>query len=149
MKRVLISQNEKNNGTDYLIVDGKVISDKDAIVDYGRKISKTDIWEVMYNDEFLEVRKDKNQLLVKSHYLDKDVVGRQIYYLYLVDDSDNLETILNYLEEDSKLINRSIDKIKTLEIIDRLKNNNKAKKKIIIYLLLILGISLITYLTKK
>ena len=64
MKRVLVSQNEKNNGKDYLIVDGKLLTDDKNVIKYGRIISKTDEWEEIYRDDYLEIRKNENQLLI-------------------------------------------------------------------------------------
>src|SRR5690554_7793248 len=84
MKRLLSSQNERNIGTDYLIVDGEKLTDEDSMVKFGRLISKTDDWAEVYKDGYLEIRKDGNQLLLKSFYNEKDIVGRSIYYLYLI-----------------------------------------------------------------
>ncbi|WHT39530.1 hypothetical protein QNH98_02180 [Myroides sp. mNGS23_01] len=128
MKRVLISQNERNNGTDYLIVDGSLIQDEDKVVHYGRIFSKTDKWKEVFNDDFLEIRQQDKQLLIKSFYNDKDVVGRVIYYMYLIDDTDDIETILNYLEKDSQVINRTFDRERVHEIIERINANDRLKK---------------------
>ena len=127
MKRVLVSQNENNNGTDYLIVDGVLANNEDKVVYYGRIFSKTDDWNELYKDNFLEVRQQNNQLLIKSFYNDKDVVGRSIYYMYLVEDKlDNFDTILGFLEKDSQLINRNLDREHTQEIIAKIKNNKES-----------------------
>lgn len=57
MERILVSQNERNNGTDYLIINGEISNDKDKVVFYGKKFSKTDDWVEVYKDVFLEIRK--------------------------------------------------------------------------------------------
>ena len=148
MKRILVSQNENNNGTSYLIVDGKLLTDRNSVAKYGRIISKTDHWEEVYRDkdDYMEIRKNENHLLLKSFYNDKDIVGRAIYYLYLVEDVfDNIDTILNYLEKDSQLINRTFDRVRTQEIIDKIRNDKKIKSKIkiVITILLLGGIALL------
>lgn len=149
MKRVLISQNENNNGTEYIIVNGKIEINYDRIVEYGRILSKTDDWEEIHNEDFLEIRKNEKQLLIKSFYKDKDIVGRSIYYLYLIDENDNYDLILDYLEQDSKLINRTVDRFRTTELINKLKNSAKIKKKINTYLLIALGLAVLIYLLTK
>jgi hypothetical protein len=149
MKRVLISQNENNNGTEYIIVNGKIEINYDRIVEYGRILSKTDDWEEIHNEDFLEIRKNEKQLLIKSFYKDKDIVGRSIYYLYLIDENDNYDLILDYLEQDSKLINRTVDRFRTTELINKLKNSAKIKNKINTYLLIALGLAVLIYLLTK
>lgn len=149
MKRVLISQNERNNGTDYLIVDGNLIQDEDNVAYYGRIFSNTDKWKEFFKDDFIEIRKDKNQLLIKSFYEDKDIAGRVIYYMYLVEDQDSIETILNYLEQDSKVIERSFDRERVLKIIERINTNDRLKKSIIKYVAIAFGAVTLVYLLTK
>lgn len=146
MKRVLISQNEKNNGTDYLIVNGNILTDEDSIIKYGRELSETDNWAEIFKDDYLEIRKNKNKLLLKSFYSDKDVVGRAIYYLYLIEDEfDNFDSILEHLERDSQLIVRTVDKQRTQEIIQKIKKDRNLKKKISKFILMVLGTLAIVY----
>lgn len=149
MKRVLISQNENNNGTDYLIVDGVLVNNEDKVVHYGRMFSKTDDWNELYNDNFLEVRQEDNQLLIKSFYKDKDVVGRSIYYMYLIDETDNTETILEYLDKDSQLINRTFERKLVQNTIEQIRNNKELKKKIIRYALIVVGVLSLIYLLTR
>jgi hypothetical protein len=150
MKRVLVSQNEKNNGKDYLIVDGKLLTDDKNVIKYGRIISKTDEWEEIYRDDYLEIRKNENQLLLKSFYNDKDIVGRSIYYLYMVDEEfDNIDSILGYLEQDSQLINRTYDRERTQDIVGKIKNSDEIKGKLIKYMAIALGAILLGYLLTR
>ena len=150
MKRVLVSQNEKNNGKDYLIVDGKLLTDDKNVIKYGRIISKTDEWEEIYRDDYLEIRKNENQLLLKSFYNDKDIVGRSIYYLYMVDEEfDNIDSILGYLEQDSQLINRTYDRERTQDIVAKIKNSDEIKGKLIKYMAIALGAILLGYLLTR
>lgn len=150
MKRVLVSQNEENKETDYLIVNGKLLTDENSVVKYGRIISKTDDWEEIYRDDYLEIRKNKNQLLLKSFYNDKDIVGRSIYYLYMVDDKfDNIDSILGYLEQDSQLINRTYDRERTHNIVEKIKNNNEIKRKLIKYAAITVAAVLLGYLLTR
>lgn|SRR5690554_3364379 len=149
MKRILVSQNERNNGTDYLIENGIVINDEDKIVYYGRIFSKTDDWEEVYKDDFLEVRQQENQLLIKSFYNDKDVAGRIIYYMYLIEEKDSIETILDYLEKDSQLINRTFDRERVQKIIEQIKNNEDLKKNLIKYITIAVGALALIYLLTR
>lgn len=151
MKRVLISQNEKNNGTDYIIVNGIRLTDEDSVVKYGREISKTDDWDEIYkDDDYLEIRKSENQLLIKSFYNEKDIAGRTIYYIYLIEDKfENIDNILNFLEQDSQLIDRNIDREHTQGIIYKIKNDEKIKKKIVKYVVIAIGAMALVYLLTK
>lgn len=149
MKRVLISQNERNNGTDYLIVNGELLNDEDKVVYYGRIFSKTDDWEEVHKDDFLEIRQKENQMLIKSYYKERDTINSIIYYMYLFDKIDDVDIILNFLEQDSQLINRSFDKEHTQKIIEDIRKNKEIKKKIIKYIAIAAGaIALIYFLTK-
>ena len=149
MKRILVSQNERNNGTDYLIVDGEMLTDDDSMVKYGRLISKTDDWAEVYKDDYIEIRKDENQLLLKSFYNEKDIVGRSIYYLFLIEGSDSLQVILNYLQKDSQLINKTFDRDRTQKLINKIGNSEKVKNTITKYVAIALGLSFLIYIFTK
>lgn len=149
MERILVSQNERNNGTDYLIINGEISIDKDKVVFYGKKFSKTDDWVEVYKDDFLEIRKQQNQLLIKSFYNERDTINSIIYYMYLIEETDNIETILSFLEKDSQLINRTFDKEKVQTIIEQIKRNECLKKNLIKYIALsVAALGLIYLLTK-
>lgn len=149
MRRILVSQNEKNSGLGYLIVNGQLLNDEDEIVYYGNIFSETDNWKEVFRDDFLEIRQQDKQLLIKSFYNYKDVVGRVIYYMYLIDDMDDIETILNYLEKDSEVINRTFDRERVLEIVERINTNDRLKKSIIKYVSIALGVLALVYLLTK
>lgn len=149
MERILVSQNERNNGTDYLIINGEISNDKDKVVFYGKKFSKTDDWVEVYKDVFLEIRKQQNQLLIKSFYNERDTINSIIYYMYLIEETDNIETILSFLEKDSQLINRTFDKEKVQTIIEQIKRNEGLKKNLIKYIALsVAALGLIYLLTR-
>ena len=145
MKRILISQNEENDGTDYVIVDGELIEDKDLCLQYYREVRKSDIWKQNFKNDFLELKSSNNKIFLKSHYSDKDDANRNIYYTYLIENNDNLETILTQLEEDSEIINRKIDKEKTLAVIQKIKTDKKLRLKLnqILFVLVAVGIAYI------
>lgn len=149
MKRILVSQNENNSGAGYLIVNGELLDNEDKIVYYGRVFSSTDEWKKLYKDDFLEIRQQENQLLIKSFYNDKDVAGRIIYYMYLIEETDNIETILNYLEKDSQLINRTFDKETVQKIIEQIKSNKGLKKNLIKYIAVAVGALALIYLITR
>lgn len=149
MKRILVSQNENNSGAGYLIVNGELLDNEDKIVYYGRVFSSTDEWKKLYKDDFLEIRQQENQLLIKSFYNDKDVAGRIIYYMYLIEETDNIETILNYLEKDSQLINRTFDKETVQKIIEQIISNKGLKKNLIKYIAVAVGALALIYLITR
>lgn len=149
MERVLVSQNERNNGTDYLIVNGKITNDEDKVVYYGRKFSKTDDWDKVYKDEFIEIKKQQNQLLIKSFYNERDNINSIIYYMYLIEENDNIETILNHLEKDSQLINRTFDKEQVQNIIEQINSKEGLKKNLINYIAVAVGALALIYLLTR
>lgn len=149
MKRILVSQNENNSGAGYLIVNGELLDNEDKIVYYGRVFSSTDEWKKLYKDDFLEIKQQENQLLIKSFYNDKDVAGRIIYYMYLIEETDNIETILNHLEKDSQLINRTFDKEQVQNIIEQINNKEGLKKNLIKYIAVAVGALALIYLLTR
>lgn len=148
MKRILISQNEKNDGTDYVVVDGQLINDKDLHQEYYNKVKETRNWKQSFKNDFLELKSNNNNILINSHYLDKDNVNRNIFYIYLIENKDNLEDILEYLDKDSKLINRNVDREKTLEIINRIKANKGIKLNLANLLLVLAAAGFVYFIIK-
>lgn len=136
MERILMSQNEDNNGTDYVVLNGKLLQDRDDIREYARKIIDTEDFKVRYSDEYITISQKDNKILFSSNYENKDNVGRKIYYMYLIDNGVDLETILEYLERDSMALNRQFDREKTLEIIDRIRNNDTLRINLVKWILL-------------
>lgn len=136
MERILMSQNEDNNGTDYVVLNGKLLQDRDDIREYARKIIDTEDFKVRYSDEYITISQKDNKILFSSNYENKDNVGRKIYYMYLIDDGVDLETILEYLERDSMALNRQFDREKTLEIINRIRNNDTLRINLVKWILL-------------
>jgi len=149
MERILVSQNERNNGTDYLIVNGEVLNDRNKVVYYGRKFSKTDNWKELHKDDFLEIRQHQNQLLIKSFYNERDNINSIIYYMYITEEIDNIEKILAFLEKDSQLINRTFDKEQVQKVIEQIKRNKVLKKNIIKYLAIAVGALALIYILTR
>ncbi|WGU67567.1 hypothetical protein QIU18_05425 [Capnocytophaga canimorsus] len=149
MKRILVSQNENNNGTDYIVIDGKLENSDEVIRQVSKKIFSTDNWRRIHKDDFLEMKKNGNELLLKSYYKDKDIAGRSIYYLYMVENNDDIDSVLHFLEKDSEVINRNIDKERTLQIVEHIKSDNKLRNIIIYTLLVIIALSSVVVLLTK
>lgn len=149
MERILMSQHENNNGTDYVVLNGKLLQDKDDIREYARKIIDTEDFKVKYSDEYITISQKENKILFSSNYENKDNVGRKIYYMYLIDNGVDLETILKYLERDSMALNRQFDREKTLEIIKRIQGNNKLKSNLQKLIIIIVAVVLAGYLLSK
>jgi hypothetical protein len=149
MERILMSQHEDNNGTDYVVLNGKLLQDKDDIREYARKIIDTEDFKVKYSDEYITISQKENKILFSSNYENKDNVGRKIYYMYLIDNGVDLETILKYLERDSMALNRQFDREKTLEIIKRIQGNNKLKSNLQKLIIIIVAVVLAGYLLSK
>lgn len=144
-----MSQHENNNGTDYVVLNGKLLQDKDDIREYARKIIDTEDFKVKYSDEYITISQKENKILFSSNYENKDNVGRKIYYMYLIDNGVDLETILKYLERDSMALNRQFDREKTLEIIKRIQGNNKLKSNLQKLIIIIVAVVLAGYLLSK
>lgn len=144
-----MSQHEDNNGTDYVVLNGKLLQDKDDIREYARKIIDTEDFKVKYSDEYITISQKENKILFSSNYENKDNVGRKIYYMYLIDNGVDLETILKYLERDSMALNRQFDREKTLEIIKRIQGNNKLKSNLQKLIIIIVAVVLAGYLLSK
>lgn len=146
MERILISQNENNDGTDYVVVNGELIGDEDLGLKYYRELRKSDNWKKVFKDEFLELKSNNNQILLKSHFLDKDNVNRNIYYTYFLRNNDSYDILLNQLENDSNVINRKVDRDRTLKIIKGFKSNKSLGLNITRILISIAAIGIAYYL---
>src|SRR5690554_2435791 len=112
MRRILISQNENNNNTDYVIETGKLISDKGLISDLHFEVTNSYLKaDMLYQNDNLSIKRLNNKIIIQSHYVDKDVIGRQIFYMFYIENlrHTDIEIIINYLKEDSKVISRTID----------------------------------------
>ena len=69
--------------------------------------------------------------------------------MYLIDNGDDLETILEYLERDSMALNRQFDREKTLEIIKRIQGNNELKSNLQKWIIITVAVVLAGYLISK
>lgn len=152
MERILISQSEKNDGTDYTVVNGKLISDENLKFNYFKLLDNLEK-KLIYNDDYLRIEKVKKAILLTSVFTGEDNVGRKISYMYLIDKSNQVFEILKYLEEDAKVLNRKLDSEQTKKIVHFLNNNIPVKIEMNkILLLSLIGISVIAsilYFTKK
>lgn len=150
MKRLLISQNENNDGTDYIVVDGELLDENADLLKYNKKIIEANNWKEIYKDDYLEVKNDFREILLKSFCNEKDVAGRIIYYLYVIDDSiDNIDSVLNYLENDINVIERSFDKARTLKVINKIRKKKEIRRKIVGAISVGIGLLLLLYLIGK
>lgn len=134
MKRILISQNESNDGSNYIVVDGELLSKNPENLKYFEMISNTKNYKEIFKDEFITISEKNSTILFSSHYLDLDNKGRQIFYMYLLDKTDNLEKILELLISDSKKINRNIDYKMTLQIVKKIEKSSIIKRKLKTYI---------------
>lgn len=147
MERILMSQHEDNNGTDYVVLNGVLLEDKDDIFEYAQKIIQdTEDFKEMYSDGYLTISQKDNKILFSSNYENKDEAGRKIYYMYLLDKQDSLERVLDYLEKDSMALNRQFDREKTMEIIQKIKSNDTLKKNLAKWILIGIAVLGVVYL---
>src|SRR5690554_470576 len=112
MKRILISQNETNNNTDYVLENGKLIDDKGIGSDLHYEVANSYLnAEMIYQNGDLRVKKIDNKIIIQSYYTDTDVAGRRIFYMFYIDDFKSItpEDIVEYLKKDSEMLSRSID----------------------------------------
>lgn len=112
MKRILISQNETNNNTDYVLENGILIEDKAVVDDLHHEVNNSYLdAEMIYQNGDLRVKKIDNKIIIQSYYADTDVAGRRIFYMFYIDDFKSItpEDIVEYLKKDSEMLSRSID----------------------------------------
>lgn len=146
MERILMSQHEENNGTDYVVLNGVLLKDASEIAKYAQKVIKTDDFKEMHSDGYLTISQKDNKILFSSNYENKDDAGRKIYYMYLLDKQDSLERVLDYLEKDSMALNRQFDREKTMEIIQKIKSNDTLKKNLAKWILIGIAVLGVVYL---
>lgn len=131
MKRVLFSQNESPIKDDYFVIDGVLEKDNLSDLSIGafKLINSIENWKIVYEDSELKIQKKGKLLSIKSHYTNIDESGRFLFYVYYVESND-IEKMLNYLEEDSKKIKKDIA-FETAELIERIKKKGNLKKIIV------------------
>lgn len=160
MKRILISQNETNNNTDYVLENGILIEDETIGSDLHYEV--TDSYfngEMIYENGDLRIKKLGNKIIIKSHYIDTDVIGRRIFYMFYMENSKiiNPNDIIEFLKQDSKVLSRSIDEEDETNLNENLKiiineiDSIKTKllqnkRAITIALLVIFGLLTLNYL---
>ena len=147
MKRILISQSELNDGSDYIVVNGELIDDEINNHHYSKEFSNFLNWKKIVGDDQIEIRKSGDKLLLKSFYNENDTVGRSIYYMYLIDKDSNFENLVNFLEADSKVIKRTIDRMAVDKMVESLKKMENLKKVLngLFFLVIVLGISYLIF----
>lgn len=138
MERILISQIEDNDRTQYVVVDGLLLEDKSDYREYTDIVINAGDYKTIYKDSSISIKQRKQELIIYSHYLEKDSVGRSIMYIYYIDKNTNdFNNIIQSLLEDSKVINRNINKYHLQQVIEkliskrRILNNNVFKIAII------------------
>lgn len=151
MRRILISQNENNDNTDYVVENGKLVYDKAMISDLHVEVTKSYLeGDLLYKNDNLKIKRLNDKVIIQSHYVDVDVVGRRIFYMFYVEKLSQIDvqTFINLLKKDSKVISRTIDENDENQIKIKLTNTNielliaelnKYKVQIMIALLVIIG----------
>lgn len=161
MKRILITQNENNDNTDYLIKNGKLVVDDEIKSDLHYEVSNSYInGEMVYENNNLRIKRFDNKIIIQSYYIDRDVIGRQIFYMFYIEKSTgfNSDDIVRFLKEDSNELSRTIDPNDERQIINKsifnLENEIKKNEKQIdqnlwIILFVIIGLLLSGFLIFK
>lgn len=163
MKRILISQNETNNNTDYVLENGKIIKNEGIISELHHEVNNSYLNAVMiYEKGDLRVKKIENKIIIQSYYNDSDVVGRRIFYMFYIDDFKKLspEDIIEFLKQDSQVLSRSINEYdetnlkenltKVLNGIDDLITKILLNKRTLkVALLVIFGLITLNYMYNK
>lgn len=161
MKRILITQNENNDNTDYLIENGKLIIDNNIKSDLHYEVTNSYInAEMIYENNSLRIKRLDDKIIIQSYYLDTDVIGRNIFYIFYIENSTriNSDDIINFLKEDSRELSRNINPDDEKQIIDdhlynfeiNIKKNKKLiDKKLGTILLIITGLLLSAFLIYK
>lgn len=163
MKRILISQNETNNNTDYVLEDGNLIKDEGIISDLHYEVTNSYLnAKMIYEKGDLRVKKIENKIIIQSYYNDTDVIGRRIFYMFYIDDFKTLspEDMIEFLKQDSQVLSRSINEYdetnlkenlkKVLNVIDCLITKiSQNKRTLTVALLLIFGLITLNYIYNK
>lgn|SRR5690554_675366 len=163
MKRILISQNETNNNTDYVLENGKLIDDKGIGSDLHYEVTNSYLnAEMIYQNGDLRVKKSDNKIIIQSYYTDTDVIGRRIFYMFYIEESEtiNPDNIIEYLKQDSKVLSRSINEDDETNLKENLKKvlNEvdglvtkilQNKRALAIVLLVIFGLITLNYIYNK
>ncbi|MCU7569504.1 hypothetical protein JSO62_10155 [Riemerella anatipestifer] len=152
MERILISQREDASTNELLVYNGLLITDKNEVLKHAKKVIYNDDFKQVYKDDFVKVKVKDNRLYLSSYYTNKDNVGRRIHYTYLIDAKDNLDVVLSYLEKDSEVLDRQIEKDKIRNIIEQIKTNEILKNrlsKLFLGMSIVLGVVVLYYFFKK
>lgn len=159
MLRILISQNENNDNTDYVVVDGQKIEDAVLKSTFHSEVTESYIrGKMLFEEENLRIKRFNNKYIIQSHYLDSDIIGRNIYYMFYFENNEKLdvEKLILYLKKDSDVLSRTIDKKDEKLILDNVGKNQIdcvinliGKYKIKILVALGLGILIVALLTNK
>ena len=140
MIRVLLSQKETNSSEEYVVANGKLVDNNKAR--YYNQMQRAHNWKTVYKNEFLELKKNKGKLFIKSHYIDKDNLNRNIFFVYMSSNYHDMLSLAIDLKKDSEIINRKLDLKKIQEsLLDcEKKERQKRISKTIFMLLVIIGV---------
>lgn len=147
MNRILFSVNPLDRTTDFMIVDGEVVKNESTRFQIEKQLNTFHHLKKIFSDDFFTIYKGDDFFVLNSFYKEKDEGDRQIYYVYKINDSLSIDQILGFLEKDSSVIERTIDKenvLKTLKLIKEHKNYKLLAKAI-----LGIGIGILCYLLFK
>ncbi|MDR2223901.1 MAG: hypothetical protein LBE34_14370 [Flavobacteriaceae bacterium] len=147
--RFLMTQNENNNGTNHIVVDGVLIEsefDKKKVVE---KLFKGQSFKRILDKDSLKIGIQGNQIFIDSFYETKDTGGRRIFYMYLINQQEiDFDGIVDLLEIDSKILSREIS-AEMLDSIRNLQHRKSVKKRINLLIAGIIGVALLVYLISK
>ncbi len=154
MKAILWSQGESPSSKDLMVIDGvtqeynSTDEQKQAFDDLTSKKSWNEVSSkcLSMENSFRYYVKKHNMRRVYSHYLDRDVAGRPIVFMFQ-DRNPSVEDFYKSLRENSLLIHRLIGiSLEDLIVLERRYDNNRKTKKAVVLVSIILIISLLCLL---
>lgn len=148
MNRILFSPNPLDRTIDYLIVDGENVNNEKLRFQIEKQLNNFDHLKKIFSDQFLTLYKGDDSLIIKSFYKQKDESERQIYYVYKINTGLSIDQILEFLEKDSLMIGRTIDREQVLETLKLIKEH-KNYKLLAGAILGIVAIGILSYLLFK
>lgn len=161
MNRILISQNENNDNTDYVVENGEIVLDDSVISELHYEVTNSYLEaKMIYHKDNLRIKALDDKIIIQSYYTDKDVIGRRIFYMFYIGGLNSFSSvdIIKYLKKDSNVLSRSINPEDEEQILKEDiytlktqlgKNKYKIDKSLKTTLLVFLGLLLLGLLINK
>lgn len=147
MKNILWYQDPNNNSQDVISIDGEIITSPTNPTYIKHYNFLQDINQTTFNKEIASVYKTKNGYFIKAHLDDKDVLGRNIGFMFYSEASNTTELESNLREEAE--LNGKTCKDQLIDEIRQFKPKSKLVNKIFTVLIIIAIVGILIALQKN